>query len=98
MAEIRPENVPGVLVAAAAKAIQAAHAAAGDGPRPEFWDEVRIGLAAALPLHEQQVRERIAATLGQADGSCAPHCACANDQRDQDVRIVRNAPAPQSPE
>jgi hypothetical protein len=88
----RPADVSGDLVTAAAKAIQAAHASAGNGPCPEFWDEVRIGLAAALLLHEQHVRERIADMLEKADGSCAPHCDCANNQRDQDVQIVRSGP------
>lgn len=63
--EMRPEDVPDSLVQAAADTIHAHYAA-----HPEDWSEdnaIRVVLAAALPLHERQVRERIAQDLADAD-------------------------------
>ena len=86
--QMTPAAVPQRLVDAATFAFAGRSVATNNDT--DFVAYVRAQLAAVLPLHEQQVRERIAAAIYDADDACgAPVCDCCRMQRDVSVRIAR---------
>lgn len=78
-----PADVPDDLVQAAARGMSNRKSPEGINYAPDGWweDDARAALAAVLPIHEQQVRERIARGLELKSDQCDQDAEAYADER-----------------